>query len=82
MREEEILERLRKAGCEALGDDKMKQAKLGDRLVDDLGLDSISMLYLAMAIENEFAGIDFENSELSSMKTVKDVVTYIKKKAA
>ena len=48
-------------------------------LTEDLGLKSIGMLYMAMAIEQEF-GVRFENSDLTSLKTVQDILDRVEKK--
>ncbi len=43
-------------------------------LDEDLGLNSLTMMLLAVSVEDEF-GIKFENAE--NLKTVSDVVKYI-----
>lgn len=45
-------------------------------LKEDLGLSSVSLLYLAVALEEEF-GIDFANSSFSDIKTVGDLIETI-----
>lgn len=50
------------------------------RLKEDIGMNSISMLYVAIAIEQEY-GIEFTNEDLTSLKTVQDVLERIGKKA-
>lgn len=45
------------------------------RLVEDMGIDSLTMLLLSLAAENEF-GIKFEAKE--PFVTVREVVDYIK----
>lgn len=49
------------------------------RLIDDLGLNSIGMLYMAMELENEF-GIRFSNEDFAGLTTVGDVVARVEKK--
>ncbi len=46
------------------------------RIVQDLGLSSIGVLYIAIAIEEEF-GIRFENVGVSDFSTVRSIVDYI-----
>lgn len=46
------------------------------RLLEDLRLDSLSVLMMSMGVE-EFYGIHFE--EFVPFKTVKDVIDYLKK---
>ena len=48
-------------------------------LVTDLGLNSVGILYIVIAIEEEFS-IEFENVGFSDFKTVGDVVDYIEEK--
>ena len=45
-------------------------------LVDDLGADSLSLVELAMAIE-EAAGVTVEDEALPTLKTVGDVKAYL-----
>lgn len=46
------------------------------RLREDFGMNSIGMLYVAMAIEQEF-GVEFNNDDLIAIKTVQDVLDRI-----
>lgn len=48
-------------------------------LVDDLGLNSVGILYLVIAIE-EFFNIRFDDVGTSDLKTVGQVVDYIQDK--
>ncbi len=48
-------------------------------LRQDLGIDSIGMLYMAMALEEEF-GIKFKNEDFVSITTVGDVMACIEGK--
>ncbi len=47
--------------------------------IDDLGADSLDVVDIVMAFEDEF-GIKVEDEELEKFSTVKDVVDYIKAK--
>lgn len=49
------------------------------KLVDDLGLNSIGMLYMAMELENEF-GIKFSNEDFQGLVTVGDVIARVESK--
>ena len=49
------------------------------KLIDDLGLNSIGMLYMAMELENEF-GIKFSNEDFAGLTTVGDVVARVERK--
>ena len=48
----------------------------GSSLVNDLGLSSVGVLYIVIAIE-EFFGIEFENVGFGDFATIGDVVDYI-----
>ncbi len=54
-----------------------KEIKLESKLVEDLGADSLDVIELVMAFEDEF-GITLPDEEISKMKTIADVVNYIK----
>ncbi len=45
--------------------------------IDDLGADSLDIVELVMAMEDEF-GIEIPDEEAEKIKTVKDVIEYIK----
>ena len=47
-------------------------------LKEDLGLSSVAMLYVAVAIEDKFK-VDLSNTDLSSLETVGDVVALLEK---
>jgi len=51
----------------------------GSDLRQDLGINSIGMLYMAMALEEEFS-IKFHNEDFTDIKTVKDVIDCIESK--
>ena len=48
-------------------------------LRDDIGIDSVGLLYMAMAIEEEF-GVKFNNDDFIDINTVNDVIDCIEKK--
>lgn len=62
--------------ADKLGKDA-KTIKLESKLVEDLGADSLDVIELVMAFEDEF-GISLPDEEISKMKTIADVVNYIK----
>ena len=51
---------------------------MDSKIVEDLGGNSIGLVYLAVAVEEEF-GIDMTNVSLESFNTVGDVIKYIQK---
>lgn len=48
-------------------------------LIDDLGMNSIGLLYMAMAVEEEF-GLRFNNDDFKTLRTVGDVIAKIEGK--
>lgn len=60
------------AGSETLPDTITPET----RLIQDLHLNSIAMLYMALAIEEEF-GITFTNQDFPKLVTVGDVINYL-----
>lgn len=48
-------------------------------LREDIGINSIGLLYMAMAVEEEF-GIKFKNEDFASIHTVGDVIACIESK--
>lgn len=52
---------------------------LNSNLQKDMGINSIGMLYMAMALEEEFA-IKFSNEDLIKLGTVADVIACIEAK--
>ncbi|MFL6056208.1 MAG: acyl carrier protein [Actinoallomurus sp.] len=47
--------------------------------VDDLDIDSLSMVEIAVAAQDKF-GVEIPDDELKNLKTVKDVVVYVRSK--
>ena len=48
--------------------------------IDDLGADSLDLVELIMAMEEEF-GFEIADDEAEKLRTVGDVITFIKKRA-
>ncbi len=48
-------------------------------LREDIGINSIGLLYMAMAVEEEF-GIKFTNDDFAGIQTVADVIACIESK--
>ncbi len=75
MEREELLEKVKAVIVEQLNveeDDVTEDASF----VDDLGADSLDIVELVMALEEEF-GISIPDEEAESIKTVGDAVNYI-----
>ena len=56
-----------------------KDIKPESSLTDELGLNSLTMMLLAVSIEDEY-GIQFENAD--KLETVQDVCDYIEQKTS
>ncbi len=75
---QDILDRVRKVVVEQL---VVKQEEVVEAasFQEDLGADSLDVVELVMALEEEF-GIEIPDDEVGGLKTVGDAVTYITKK--
>jgi acyl carrier protein len=62
--------------AEQLGKD-VNEITTGASFIDDLGADSLDIVELVMKMEEEF-GIEIPDEEAEKIKTVNDVVEYIK----
>ena len=75
MEREELLEKVKAVIVDQLNveeDDVVEDASF----VDDLGADSLDIVELVMALEEEF-GISIPDEEAENIKTVGDAVNYI-----
>ena len=57
---------------------KKDQITMSSRLVEDLGADSLDVVELIMAFEDEF-GVSLPDEEIAKMKSVGDIVAFISK---
>lgn len=80
MTELEILEELKKIFVLVVnrGAD-VDKLTLDAKIVSDLGVSSVGLIYLMVAIEEQF-DIDMSDATFDSFETVSDVVNYIKSK--
>lgn len=80
MTEFEILEELKKIFVLVVnrGAD-VDKVTLDAKIVSDLGVSSVGLIYLMVAIEEQFE-IDMSDATFDSFETVSDVVNYIKSK--
>ena len=77
MEREELLEKVKAVIVEQLNveeDDVVEDASF----IDDLGADSLDIVELVMALEEEF-GISIPDEEAENIKTVGDAANYISK---
>jgi acyl carrier protein len=68
-------ERVKKIVVDQLGVDA-DDVQVNSTFVDDLGADSLDIVELIMAFEEEF-NIEIPDEKAEKIKTVEDVVTYI-----
>jgi acyl carrier protein len=52
----------------------------GKSFVDDLDIDSLSMVEIAVAAQDKF-GVEIPDDQLKDLKTVQDVVNFVSKSA-
>ena len=73
-----MFERLLKLIKDNMPSAKLDNVNMESRLIEDLGMDSVGMMMLAMSMEDEF-GISFD--EPIFFERVKDVIEYLEKNA-
>jgi len=71
-----VEKRVKEIVAEQLSKDE-SEVKSESSFIDDLGADSLDIVELVMAMEDEF-GIEIPDEDAEKIKTVKDVVEYIK----
>ncbi len=76
----EVLDRVKKVTVEELGVKEEEVVETAS-FTEDLGADSLDVVELVMAFEDEFQ-IEIPDDEVGEIKTVGDAVAYISKKAA
>ena len=79
MTRQEIIEELKKVYVVITSENNTDILTEQSDLRTDLGLASIGMLYLVIAIEETF-NIRFENVSMGDFVTIKDVIDYIQKR--
>ncbi len=72
-----VLDRLKKIFANVMPNVNVDNITFDTQLQQDLGINSLSMLLLALAIEQEF---DFRFETVNPFKTVGEVVAYIEGK--
>lgn len=76
MEEKEIFERVRKVVAARLGV-KKEEVLLQSKFTEDLGADSLGVVDLAMALEDEFQ-CKIPDTELEKIQTVAQVLEFLK----
>ncbi len=76
---EPVIQRVSSIVGEQLG---VEQADLVPEasLLDDLGADSLAVVELVMALEEEF-GIEVPDDDVENIRTIQDIVQYVESKA-
>ena len=72
-------ERVKSIVAEQLGADE-KNITMDSSFIDDLGADSLDLVELVMAMEDEF-GIEIPDEDAEGIHTVSDAVSYAKANA-
>jgi acyl carrier protein len=75
----DVFDRVKKVICEQLSVTE-GEVENDKRFQEDLNADSLDVVELIMALEEEF-GIEIPDDDVANMKTVGDVVSYIEEKA-
>jgi len=76
---EEMMGKIKSIIYEQLGVDK-ENIGLSSEIAKDLGADSLDIVELVMALEDEF-DINIPDEDASEIRTVQDVIDYIKAKS-
>jgi acyl carrier protein len=74
---ESVLDRVKEVIVEQLGIDDLDTISMDTTFIDDLGADSLDIVELIMALEEEF-DMEIPEAEAEKIITVSDVVEYIK----
>lgn len=77
MSKQDIFKRVKGIVVEQLGVDE-KEVRMDAAYIDDLGADSLDIVELIMAFEEEF-NIEIPDDVAEKIKTVEDTVDYIEK---
>lgn len=76
---QEIFDRLKELFMAVDGSDDLKNVTEDSRLTDDLGFNSVNILYIVISVEEEF-GVEFDDVGINSFVTIGDVIDYIEVK--
>lgn len=67
--------------CDQLGLEPEKVTK-ESKFIDDLGCDSLDIVEMTYAVQDEFSLTDIPEDALTKIQTVGDLVTYVEEHAA
>lgn len=74
----EVLDKVKEIVVDQLGVDEA-EVKLNSAFVDDLGADSLDVVELVMALEEEF-NLEIPDEDAERISTVSEAVSYIEEK--
>jgi len=74
-----MLDKIKEVVAEQL-DVSVDEIKEDSKFVEDLGADSLDVVELVMALEEEF-GVEIPDEDAEKIQTVKDALDYIKSKS-
>ena len=69
-------EKLKSIVAEHLGVESAEEVQLDSNLIDDLGADSLDMVEMIMAMEEEFS-IEIPDEDAEDVETFGELVTYV-----
>ncbi len=75
----EIFEKLKEIFSMITGSDEERELTEQSNLTDDIGLNSVGVLYIVIGIEEMF-GVRFEGVGVADFRSIGDVINYIEKK--
>lgn len=79
--EADITERLKQVIVDLHGNHPKDEVKLESRFTEDLGFDSLDVVELMMAVEDEF-DLMISDEEAETLKSVGDAVRFIKERVS
>lgn len=75
-----MLDKIKEILADNLGVEE-SEINLNSNLIEDLGADSLDIVELSMAVEDEF-GVKIEDEDFEKINTVEDIIKYIEKENA
>jgi acyl carrier protein len=81
MSQADIFQRVKKVVVEQLGIDETKEIKPESTFIEDLGADSLDLVELVMAFEEEF-DVEIPDEAAEKILSIQDAVDYINNKVA
>ncbi len=70
-----IFEKVKEILVDEVGCDE-EEVTLEANVIDDLGADSLAVMQITMALEDEY-GVDVPEDVIPTLKTVKDIVDFV-----